>query len=162
MATAPFSGAVHSAAPLFCEHQKHRPWQGKGVLRQSCVRGSQPPQGPEAGGDPSLHSYPGPAPASSSSAAPPSSAPPSFPPSLPGSNSGRAETTSLSRSLCLSLPLWLLSAPRPLPSLDGDSQAGDMRLAPVLLPLLLQACRVTAQDLPAAERAIAFQGEWAC
>lgn len=35
-----------------------------------------------------------------------------------------------------------------------------MRLAHALLPLLLQACWAAAQDLPAAERAIAFQGEW--
>lgn len=37
-----------------------------------------------------------------------------------------------------------------------------MRLAHALLPLLLQACWATAQDLPAAERVIAFQGEWTC
>lgn len=35
-----------------------------------------------------------------------------------------------------------------------------MRLPHALLPLLLQACWATAQDFPAADKAIAFQGEW--
>lgn len=35
-----------------------------------------------------------------------------------------------------------------------------MRLVHALLPLLLQACGAPAQDLPAPDRAIAFQGEW--
>lgn len=37
-----------------------------------------------------------------------------------------------------------------------------MRLAHALLPLLLQGCWTAAQDLPLAERAIAFQGEGTC
>ncbi|KAF5921587.1 hypothetical protein HPG69_009156 [Diceros bicornis minor] len=46
---------------------------------------------------------------------------------------------------------------RPLPLLDGDTQAGDMRLARALLLLLLQVCWATAQDELAAVRAVAFQ-----
>lgn len=37
-----------------------------------------------------------------------------------------------------------------------------MRLAHALLPLLLQAGWAAAQDLPANDRAVAFQGEQTC
>lgn len=35
-----------------------------------------------------------------------------------------------------------------------------MKLAHALVPLLLQACWVAAQDVPGNDRAVAFQGEW--